>query len=319
MPKLKADSSEANLFAAKFKALKNISRPALLIFDGIDTQPRPEDDNIIYELLKNNFINIIITTRLTRAFENLPSLKINPLGYQEQLDLFSHHLGFQREDIQDIKSAANILKYGDGNTMYIEHTAKYIKTWKCTFAEALNFLRSDSQVIAIYPADPLTEAFSKILFPGPVSDIRRKVLNSLALLPPEGIPRRLFFDITANQEMQQELINLENEGYVIIEHTLNKNIMRLHAIIRKVILDLFFNKNHNAHSDFIGGLCRVMNNFQANQLNYSVRELYNLTINILNLLNIKKLEQRENFYNFFNKFSSYIEDYELKAIKQILF
>ena len=236
---------EEDVFAAKLEALRNLKEDSLLIIDGLDTFP--EDINILRDILRDSKLRIIITTRLTGFFSNMKSLNVPALELSEQLELFEAHYGRKASTPENMKTLRKILAYGDGNTMYIEQLARYIKICEYTFDEALAclhegcsfpepwFVMKDN---TRYEDDTLLGVFSKILFPREVSAERVRVLQKLAQIPPEGMPRRKVlegFDVQTRKELRM----LEDEGYALLEQTQEQNITKIHPLIRSVIRAMF--------------------------------------------------------------------------------
>ncbi len=320
-------NDEEQLFQAKLSALVNMKESVLLILDSIDIQPN--DITILDEILKNSGLHVIITTRTQGAFENLPSIDVAPMEYEEQLALFKYYTGYELDSKSDIDTVREIFRYCDGNTMYIEHIAKYIRTWECTLSEALDYMTAGKMFPnrwkaqkdhRIYEDYSFTGVFAKILFPVPVTEIRRKVLKSLALIPLEGVSWRLLFDAT-DREMQSELVNLENDGYVIFEQLNGKNITRLHPMIRNVVRYAFFGTEAEC-ADFITGICRVMHSSSALK---KVRDLYSIVMNILDFLKLNEFTHEkingwlETFRRFFMSCNdSQIETYELEKLNSVI-
>ena len=237
--------SEEEIFSAKLEALRNLKGDSLLIIDGLDTFPK--DLHILLDIIRESKLRIIITTRLTAFFSKMKTLNVPALELGEQRELFETHYGRGIGTPENMKTLRKILAYGDGNTMYIEQLARYIKKHEYTLGEALEYLhegysfpdkwfvRKDN---ASYEDDTLLGVFGKILFPREVSPVRVKVLKKLAMLPPEGESRRKVFDVF-DDDMRRELQLLEDEGYAVLEQTPERNITKVHPLIRSVVRAMF--------------------------------------------------------------------------------
>ena len=237
--------TEEQIFSEKLEALRNLKGDSLLIIDGLDTFPK--DLDILLDVIRESKLRIIITTRLTAFFSKMKSMSVPALELSEQSELFETHYGRKVSTPENMKTLRKILAYGDGNTMYIEQFARYIKRHEYTLCEALDYLhegysfpdrwfvRKDN---TSYEDDTLLGVFGKILFQREVSPVRVKVLKKLAMLPPEGESRRKVFE-GFDDAMKNELLILEDEGYAVFEQTPEENITRLHPLMRSVVRAMF--------------------------------------------------------------------------------
>ena len=80
---------------------------------------------------------------------------------------------------------------------------------------------------------------------------RRKVLKALSLLPAAGVSRRMIFEVM-DKPMQDELISLENEGYVICSLMENGRTIRLSPILEHLVRWAFFRHKKTA-GNFLRG------------------------------------------------------------------
>ena len=123
MKKVFQDDSEE--FSAKLSALKNIDTPSLLILDSVNVLPG--DVAVLREIVREaSSLHIIITTRMPKFLNSLPSLDVVPLKLDEQIMLFWECFGGNSSH-EDSGKLRKILHYMDGNTMCIESAARYMQ------------------------------------------------------------------------------------------------------------------------------------------------------------------------------------------------
>ena len=90
--------------------------------------------------------------------------------------------------------------------------------------------------------------FLKILFSNSMTDLRKKVLKALSLLPVEDVSRRLVLE-TLPPNMQDDLIRLESEGYVMKDISQGgRTITRLPPILQTLVKWAFSEIEELGHS-----------------------------------------------------------------------
>lgn len=238
--------TEEQLFSAKLDAVMELKKDSLLIIDGLDTLPK--DIHLLRDILRGSQLRMIITTRLTDFLSGMKSFSVPALDFGEQCELFETYYGRKvSSQEENMRTLRKILAYLDGNTMYIEQLAKYIKKCEYTLDEALKYLHDgccfpDKWFVrkddVPYEGDTLIVVFSKILFPYDVSPERMRVLQALAKIPAEGISRRKLLD-GFDAGMRHELRRLEDEGYVVLDQTAERNMTKIHQLTRDAILARF--------------------------------------------------------------------------------
>ena len=322
--KIEKGAVEDEVFNIKFNALRKTKTLSLLIFDGINA--KPDDFEILSKLLKDTKIHLIITTRELKFFENFPNFKVGRLNESEELQLFEHHLGRPLNDEDDRYALNQILQFCEGSPICIEYIAKYITLRELTFEEAMNLLREGDPFPytwyiqkdnKIYTDENFYAVYLKILFPNSITERRKKVLKSLSLLPIEGVSRRLFLE-TLSPSMQDELISLENEGYVMRDLSKSgRTITRLSPILQSLIHWAFFETEKDC-GDFLEGLYVFMRDSELKNIE---RDVYQIAIKILNFMNFREFDPdiTEKWLDGFKKFfkrrgEDKIESYELKNL-----
>lgn len=310
--------NEDEVFSMKMDALRKIKSPVLLIFDGLEATPK--DFRVLTDILKDNSVQIIITARNLQFLDSFPNLRVTPLAEYEQIQLFEHYFGRKIAQGVEMKYVKDILQYCDGGTLYIEHLARYISMRELTFEEACIMLQEcdpfpDSWYVqkdgSVFSDETFYGTFLKILFPNSVTPMRKKVLKILSLLPNAGVSRRMIFKVLG-KTMQDELISLENEGYVMCEIIGGKRITRLTPILQNLVRWAFFDTEKDC-GDFMNGLCSFMSNSTLENIE---RDIYAVALKILTLMNFSEfdIDTAQKWINSFGKFftshQGCIEDYE---------
>lgn len=305
--KIEKGATEKEVFKTKFNALKKIKTPSLLIFDGLNAVP--DDFELLSKLLKETKIHIVITTRELRFFESFPNFRTGRLESSEELRLFEHHLGRKLNADDDRHTLDQILHFCDGNPICIEHIAKYISMRELTFEEAMNlllegdpfphtwYIQKDHK---IYTDESFYAVLLKILFPNSMTELRKKVLKALSLLPSEGVSRRLVLE-TLPPDMQDELIRLESEGYVMRDVSQSgRTVTRLPPILQTLVQWAFFETEKDCE-DFLEGLYVFMRDSELKNIESDV---YNIEKKILNLMNFREFDPEivEKWLDGFKKF-----------------
>ena len=260
-----------------------------------------------------------------KFLEALPHIKIMPLSPREQIELFEHHYGRKLTKDDDMKFVKSILQYCDGGTLYIEHLARYIQIHELTFEEAYNMLQEcdpfpESWYIQkdtkVFTDETFYGTFLKILFPNAITNSRKKVLKALSLLPFEGVSRRLIFDVLG-KSMQNEIISLENEGYVMQDVMEGRTVTRIAPILQNLVRWAFFKKEKDC-GEFLEGLYIFMRDSELKNVEL---DIYAIAMNILDSMKLKEFDSEilekwlEGFKKFFNLRASHLEQYK----KELLF
>lgn len=233
--------SDEERFQRRMRYLKDTDA-TLLIFDNVDRQPK--DMEVYEELIRDSKLHMIITTRTTDVFSDDVTVPILPLAPDEQLRLFELHLGAAVKE-EDLPVVGEILDYIGGHTLLIELIAKSIDRGEISCREMLEHLRGGmaSEELPKVPVrkdgqarqDELGHFVRKILFNiEPLPEEQRDLLCMLALLPADGISRRLL-QRYLTPKYRPPLLELESKGWVIKEKQDADNVTKLHSVIREVV------------------------------------------------------------------------------------
>lgn len=255
--------SDEERFRRRMQYLKDAA-DTLLIFDNVDKQP--EDMWVYNELLLDSQLHILVTTRTTDVFPESVTIPVCPLALEEQIQLFELHLGSAVKE-KDLPMVREILDYVDGHTLLIELIAKSIDKGELSYQEMLEHLKDgmDSKELPKVPVrkdgqagqDKLGHFVKKILFNiEPLPEEQRDTLCVLALLPTDGISRRLFRKELA-PEHGDTLLELESKGWSMMEKKESGNITKLHPVIREVVKSELFPTCEKCRL-FLDRLCAVL-------------------------------------------------------------
>ena len=245
-------------FEGRLSALKAIKDEELLIIDGIETPA--EDTGLIADIVKRSGLHIILTTRMTGFFEGMPSLNIPPMTAEEGFELFVQYSGRKVYSPSERAELRRILTgYCDGVPKYIEQTARYMDKWEL----------EPSEMLEAFTDGVFGKVFTESLIGEDVAPERLEVLRALALLPPEGVSRRMFFEALTD-EMRIEEVALEEKGLVLREQRDTGSRIRMDASARAEVRETRLSPEDRC-GEFVAGITRIMGGSRAEEWREDLR------------------------------------------------
>lgn len=236
-----AEIEEDAKYQERMKQLKKMDSSTLLILDNIDDWP--DDFGVFSELRRDSQIHIIITTRLRGKFDQAYMIQVDALEKADQLKLFEYHLNCKVED-KSREIVTEILECVNGHTFLIELIAKSIDSGSLDYSDMLEILRSgetsaelpdisiDIQKDDYNKQDRMWHFIQKVLFNiQPLTQEQQDTLRNLALLPVDGISRRLFLR-NLSPQATDTLTYLESRSWSVRDRADSRDVIKLHPVIR---------------------------------------------------------------------------------------
>lgn len=239
-------------YKMRLKLLKNSQAKTLLLLDSMDTPwDRAEGKAGIDKLAEfvrnagNDGPRMIITTRLTEEFNAFPVIRVSPMTEEEQLSLFSYHLGgpvAQREKT----AVEELFRRIGGHTLLIELSARSVRAGGLKISEVLDCLSGNTDIYQpdiVFQKDgqqqtTISSYVRDILFRINLPKEEEDVLRQLALLPAEGVSKRLVVQKLCSMRYVDAL---EKKGWIEARSAVREEdgeevqIILLHPVIQEVV------------------------------------------------------------------------------------
>ena len=229
------DMTESERFDLHFRFFQSLNQHTLVILDNFNSLP--ELDPWFYEFLSLPFL-LLVTTR--SHLEDIPVHLVTELEPEQLLQLF---YAYAPESAKEPTVVLEIIRELHGHTLIVEMAAKTLNVCALHPSELLSslkdttFYQSKQNKISI-TKDQHRENRSpyehlNVLFQlQELSETKMNLLRYLALMPEQGIPKRIFFDWLP--ERSYDLISeLIQNGWIKQDETTYK--LALHPVILEMI------------------------------------------------------------------------------------
>lgn len=291
------DESVVAYFDRKLTKLLSITSNSNLII--VDNFNNINDENLS-KLLSLN-CKFIFTTRCSKNQINYPTIEVKHLDSGNEIkELFFHHYE-QKEKELDTECIEKLLKLVDYHTITVEILAKTMRNGDITPVEMLKKLQEsgisgiDEETIDIHlTGTNISESALnclRIIFDiNNLSDLQKKLMNYLVLIPPQGVERSLFKKLCnlSNNNIINNLINLSWVKYDNVR-------VALHPVIAEVIGSNGTVTYENCR-DFISAMEHHLSSFK--ELHYTDDAKRTEMVDIAKYCPLKVQQAPQEFFSF---------------------
>lgn len=218
-----------------------LDKEVLLIVDGFDSDSDPDFSEL--ERLK---CRVLITSRLDWEEYSIPTIKIEAMPVENQMELFLKEFGGTLDTNQE-QVVLEILKLTEGYTLLIPLLAKQLRKGVSGFEETLMNLRlagikeaSAGKVRQLKDGMPMSGTvygiLSQVLNMAGFSEDEVYIMRSLALLSQYRIDQKEFINWVGKEYLEQ-IDDLVFAGWILREEQWGKNILTLHAVIADLCIE----------------------------------------------------------------------------------
>lgn len=224
--------SDIDFFKRKLDMLKKLADDrTLIIVDNFDVNTDP----YLEEFLQGRY-NVIFTTRNDFDYLNYPTINIEPMSIDDNLELFMYNCKLR---IDDKKGLTDIINKVQGHTLAIILIAKFMQNNRLKPSEMLNYLNNNiknlnGSIKYSFNDGTMYDYIRNLFNMSNLTDDEKYVMINLSIYPNDGMELTKFAELC------------EINDYGIIDNLISKSMVlhdwytdniSLHPLIKEVVIN----------------------------------------------------------------------------------